>query len=580
MIIKIILLPILLSLSWFCQAQELSSSVDRDTITTEETLQLIVRYNGNQTNASPDFSQLTLNFEIKNTGQSNQFKNINGRVTSFTEWTLILFPRKQGKLLIPSFTYGGSISDAIEITALPPTKAPTGSVKDVFVETILNKNTVYVQEQILLTYRLYYSKNVTSLNAEPLQLDNVINETLPDSNYSRIIDGKSYRIVEFHYALFPQTSGQLTIPPLTWDLKIASTKRSNSFFGATGRYEINRQVTDKKSIEVLPQPAEFPNNVPWLPASALTLEEKWNKDPSNFKVGEPITRTITLKAKGLMSSQLPQMARESANDAIKIYNDQAKLDDQKLDTGFNSSRIESAAIVVSENGRTVLPAIRVTWWDEETKQVQVAEIPERTVIAKGAPTAANTLTSQNSGANAAETDTNSNLDSEYIDAIKAEISLWRWSSLALLAACVLLSFFWWRSVAALAHQRAQTDGEDNNSTPANEKHTFALLKKLCLKRVKQDGAVLDTAELRKALIQWSATHWPDAKVLTLDDVHRLIDDDELGRLIQSIDEALYSPRNDTPFNGKHFFERLSAWIRSNERILRDASTLKPLYANS
>jgi hypothetical protein len=46
----------------------------------------------------------------------------------------------------------------------------------------------------------------------------------------------------------------------------------------------------------------------WLPAEQITLHESWEDKPPQLKVGEPVTRTITIEAKGLVAPQIPPLS--------------------------------------------------------------------------------------------------------------------------------------------------------------------------------------------------------------------------------------------------------------------------------
>jgi len=66
---------------------------------------------------------------------------------------------------------------------------------------------------------------------------------------------------------------------------------------------------------------------PWLPAKALTVEELWPKDQT-FRVGEPFSRGLLIKADSLKASQLSQLENlQSQSSTFKIYAD--KLEEQE-----------------------------------------------------------------------------------------------------------------------------------------------------------------------------------------------------------------------------------------------------------
>ena len=62
----------------------------------------------------------------------------------------------------------------------------------------------------------------------------------------------------------------------------------------------------------------------WLPARTLHVVEQWSEDPPELRVGEPLTRTILVKATGLRGDQLPEIEFGSP-DGVRVYPDQPTI---------------------------------------------------------------------------------------------------------------------------------------------------------------------------------------------------------------------------------------------------------------
>ena len=97
----------------------LSSTVDRTQIETNETLQLTVRYSGKAPSGDPDFSAIEKDFSMASNSRQQQYSWVNGESTSYTDWKILLIPKRQGKLTIPSLNFMGSRSQAIGINVRP-----------------------------------------------------------------------------------------------------------------------------------------------------------------------------------------------------------------------------------------------------------------------------------------------------------------------------------------------------------------------------------------------------------------------------------------------------------------------------
>jgi hypothetical protein len=142
-----------------------------------------------------------------------------------------------------------------------------------------------------------------------------------------------------------------------------------------------RLSEDALTINVKPVPEDFPGDV-WLPATSLELGQSWSTPPESMEIGDSTTRTLTLAAEGLLSSQLPSitsMSDSSKITGIRVYPDQESSDQIERTQGFLGQRTRSEALVASGSGSWTLPEVRVPWWNTETDSLQFAVLPSTTV---------------------------------------------------------------------------------------------------------------------------------------------------------------------------------------------------------
>ena len=97
-------------------ASELTTSVDRTTISIQDTLNLTVELNEQALMSEPDFSELNKNFQILSTSKSSNINYVNGNYHGVTKWDFQLSAKKSGVLTIPSFKFNKLKSKAINIT--------------------------------------------------------------------------------------------------------------------------------------------------------------------------------------------------------------------------------------------------------------------------------------------------------------------------------------------------------------------------------------------------------------------------------------------------------------------------------
>lgn len=568
--ITLLLLFVLSSISTLVLAQnaELIARVDREQISIEETFHLSLRYKG-KTSEQPDFSLLQENFVIRNQGTSSQTNIINGRAESTIEWNLLLEPRREGKLLIPSFQLGNVFSDAIEIEVSPPAPPPKGTLRDLFLETIVDKSSAYVQEQIKVTYRLYFSVGVESLEVDPFNLTDVVIEALPETIYQRNVSGKDYRVAEYSYAFFPQSSGELKIPQLNWRVGVQLASNQRDFFGRPlARTELKRLRSDEKLLTIKPKPDAFPANAVWLPATKLKLSETWSSE--EFRVGEPVTRNLTTIAEGLRVEQLPSFLNsESIGNNIKFYSDQPQTVDDKNAQGFVAKRVESAAVVISEPGEVDIPAIRVPWWNVNEDKLMYAEVPARRVRVEGTASSATTTSASNAGSQAVASPSGEATDilannEEFINLKKQLLITQVLLAISILACTTLLVFYFLgRKKSSLV-----TTGKEKFTSSQLSPSTKALLK-LC------ESASAN--EVRKQILLWSKQHWPNEDIQTLVDIARLGDNTRLKDELLKLDACLYRSDKTESWNGHELAVALKDVLNKQAEAAKNHSELAGLY---
>jgi len=247
-----------------------------------------------------------------------------------------------GSLVVPVVKFGDDVSQpaSVLVTQATANKA-VDTDDDLFLEVEATPQSPYVQSQVLYTVRLYRRVEIAqaSLN-EPELGDAVIEKLGDDSNYNTQINGVNYLVTERKYSIFPQKSGSLTIKPLMLTAEVVANTRPNfnGFFNS--QMTKTKKISSKSvTLDVKPAPATFTGKH-WLSAEQLVLKEEWSGDNQQMKVGEPLTRTLTLLAKGTTVGQLPEINIGKIDDRLKTYPDQPVLQEQKKPEGLIAFREE------------------------------------------------------------------------------------------------------------------------------------------------------------------------------------------------------------------------------------------------
>ena len=551
----------------------ITATADRTILDSDETLQLLVRVDEQVMFNEPDFESLKADFEILSNSRQQQYSNINGVTQSYTDWNLLLAPKRTGNLVIPSFNYKSDISDAIEITVrkASPKTAPGQAV---YTETLIDKSAVAIQEQILLTHRLYTSVRLSDLALDELKLSDAVVEKVSETQFQKTVGGKNYLVLEIKYALFPQTVGLLTIPEIRFG---AYESGNNQFGGFTTRGNRVLRSTEAKTVEVRAAPATISPDQ-WMPSSGVSLRQEWSGRTNKLTVGEPITRTITIEAKGLTAAQiLPLRLDESSQ--YKIYPDQAQLDQELSADGVTGSRKESFALVPNEAGTIILPELTVRWWDTVNQRLQTATLPSQTLNvspASAAPPAygsaealaAETLAQQGL-ATAGGTTTDDTSERHTLLGTLAATPILQLSlgiNLVLLILCSALLLRQPRQALPRQAQSARTETR--------------LLLKQQISAVEKAANKKDFQGVRDGILSWGRLLFTGEPVHSLQQIANLLDSPQLAEQFNMLDQHLYNSHSAYEPDLKrllHLLKTAAVLVSTAKKAAHGA--LKPLYPN-
>ncbi|WP_299593105.1 BatD family protein [uncultured Microbulbifer sp.] len=505
----LILAPLLLLVSLTSNAKDLTASVDRNELAINETFTLTLRYGGGQRGGQPDFNLLEQDFEVLSRQQSNQYRVINGHAESFVEWTVILAPLKEGKLFVPSLHLHGQISDAIPITVNQAGQAPSSDSRKAFLEVELDKEKLHVQEQLLIKVRLYTTVGLHDIATDPLKIPGAHVEKVDEQRFERRIKGVGHAVYELTYAVFPESSGELQIPALNY---VAVTGRRDPFSLFNRNAQRIRLRSEAKTVKVEPKPDSYSGSH-WLPAAGLGLVQSWSKDPEEFRVGEPITRIITLRAEGLRAAQLPPLPKLNI-EGLKTYPDQPQQEDQPGMNGITGSRIETTAIVATKPGSYQLPPVTITWWDTKTGRQRATQLPAFRFEVGGG-------TLIDSDAHVAPHQPSITAP----DVKNVEPGFWQKLAIAAIA-----SHLFWIIYLFYFQNNNEKTPKPAKSRPKNSAETENL------KRLIQNESPQD---IQVALQEWLGRYFPEVEKYNLTNAAQKLDIAELTHAVQVINDAIY-----------------------------------------
>ena len=383
----VFLLTLLLSTAAYADVNSLEATIDRNPVMLDEAIRLTVTADGSADRDAFDSSPLLKDFVVGRTSVSSQTSIVNFDTKRTTVWTTTLFPRKEGTFTIPSLTIEGKSTKPIQVKVIP-VQEQSNVARDYFVTTDIDVKEAYLNQQLLYTVKLFLSSNIERGSLQAPEMQNAeITQLGEDKQYTDIVNGRRYQIIERQFAVVPQASGEFTLrgPIFTGEVMAANTNQRFGFFNRT--QQINRVGPDiTVNIKPIPQGIDYP----WLPSEMVRVDEEWPQGDS-FVAGEPVTRIVTLTALGVVEEQLPDIP-EFYPPNFKLYPDQSNTTTVEKDQSLISQRQTSLAIIPTQPGNFVLPEITIPWFNTLTQQTEYATIPARSITVAPASGANNANT--------------------------------------------------------------------------------------------------------------------------------------------------------------------------------------------
>ncbi|MCP5019570.1 MAG: protein BatD [Ketobacter sp.] len=546
-------------------ALNISAKLNTEQVMQGDTVKLIVTIDERADGKTPDFTVLNQHFDVLTTYTEERSNIINGRFTSLTSWILTLLPKQTGYIAVPPISFNGATSKPVKLHVTKRTAAKNAD-QLLFVEAKVDKDTVYVQEQVIYTVRIFrHDVDIYDPSYQPPTIEHAAMELLGEQrNYKTTLNGKEYDVFEFRYALFPQKSGSLSIPPAQLTATVFRGRSRGLTFDPFNGKQVRRS-SPTLELEIKPKPDSYPADKPWLPAKSLQLTEAWSPDSATANIGEPLTRTVTMQAEGVLATILPAVPDTSIQ-GVKIYPEQADTNSKATDDGIVSSRTESLALIATQTGDITLPPMDITWWDVEENAVKVTSLPARVIRVTGTtsrPQTDNTVNAQADTSQAGDTPPPAFSQGESVN------RTWQWIAIAFLLLWVitlgLLVWIWQSRNPQIKPKEASGESPFSNSLL---KHAQKELQTACNNNSPKAA--------RTALIALFQQHYKNPNIKNLDDIARIAQSEPLSSAFRNLDAELYKEDKDKTWRPE-FLLQATAEVLSKPTTNKSNPVLEPLY---
>lgn len=522
-------------------AAAVTARLDRSNAVVGETVTLILQTDDTDQSLDTDLAALESDFDILDRRSETQMSFVNGRKTAYVRLVITLEPKRAGNLRIPALKFPGASSAPLTLKVSAAPALAVGDSEPVFIEvTVLpDAGPYYVLSQVSLTVRIFYQANLTEAAINPPAPVQASVRLLDEVPYQAERNGVQYRVLERRYAIFPERSGTLTIPPMQLSGRLIE-RPSDRLWQPTVRGRRVRVASEPLNLEISPRPDEFTGST-WLPARRITLSQKIS-DNEKLRVGEPVTRTVIVDAVGLEENMLEEPTWPDLPDT-RIYPDQPQgisRDDGEWVLGHKEFRY---AIVPENAGELVLPEIRLDWWDTVADRQRTAVLPEHrlTVLpselrpaAAVLPTVTNIVSDSGIGVPDGQAGGAGNT------------MLWKAATGALALMWLLTLYLYYRRGSAVPLQ-AGTNG------------SVSLAEKALLERFRQACQKNDAPSARQDLAQWIRNYAPQPMRGSMRDFGAACGDQTLQQSIAQVDASGFTGDGIVAWQGATLWAAFKAW---------------------
>lgn len=320
--------------------------------------------------------------------QSSQFSIINGKTSSTKKesYTYTVVASTEGTHTIPAATIFSEgkqyTSNSIKIKVLPKDESlsdnqtggnevanQSSSDDRTFVRMILSKTTVYEQEPILVTFKVYTkAANIRSLdNATFPSFEGFVLQDMPIQNPQIELEhynGVNYQVVVIKRALlYPQRAGKIEISKGDFDVTVQVVRPVQGFFGMMQGYaDVEKSISSSaQTVNVKQLPAGKPQSFANAVGSFTIKSSISNKTPN---ANEAITYKLILSGKGNLKYIKDPELNFPAD--FEVYDPKTEVDLETTTSGVKGTRTIEYTIIPRSAGDFTIPATEFSYFDLTT----------------------------------------------------------------------------------------------------------------------------------------------------------------------------------------------------------------------
>ncbi len=348
------------------------ATVDANSITINETFTFRIEAQETDKMPSVNISSLLDDFTIvSGPAQQTNYSWTNGKSTSTKSLSWTLSPNRAGRLVIPELiiSTGGKKYKTNQIRINVQKSGAVASAKELFILTEIDKDELYMGEQVTVTYKLYTR---VQLGLEKIDYPKSVGFWQEDLSipqpprFNRTsIKGVEYQVATLYkVALFPTKTGSLEISPMSITAQVRKKQKNNRrsiwddpFFSSFNNRTVQKLIrTDVVKVNVNPypegQPADFTGAVGDFNIRTWV-------DTSEVRINEAVTLNVELRGTGNINMfSLPEINFPGDMD---VFPPNSSFEKEKLWDQYTGTMLWEYILIPRGSGRYQLPRIQLSF---------------------------------------------------------------------------------------------------------------------------------------------------------------------------------------------------------------------------
>lgn len=395
----------------FAQDVKLIAAVDRNPVGLNDQFTYTLEVSGSASGfpdpGLPNFADFRI---LGGPNVSTSVQIMNGSMSSSKSYSIVLLPRKTGTFVIPavSVNYKGKTyqSNSVKLTVVQQgsQSTPQGgssaadegndSSSDLYLKLIPSRRTVYVNDQITVSFKIYFRLSIR--NPDFIKLPETIGFWVEEYEIPQnipvtqeVVNGVQYNVAEVKkLALFPTKTGELTLTPMQLAVNVVERRRRRDPFSAFdsffddpfGRTVRKVLVTEPITFRVKPLPENG------KPASFSGLVGNFNLnvdlDKTNVKANEALSYKVRLTGSGNLKSLSDLPVDFPAN--FEVYDPKIKDNVNRSGPRLVASRELEYVLIPRTSGQYRIKPLEISFFDPSTETYKTLRSKEYLVnVAEG-----------------------------------------------------------------------------------------------------------------------------------------------------------------------------------------------------